>query len=99
MLVQESLPALLVGYMKVNADCINVPFLMWGPAKPALLARLAVNALYVYHGSDMTLVDKKPLVLEGLQDARWSPTENVLAIYQVRWTSQASILFLFQQLC
>lgn len=83
-LVQENLPSLLVGYMKVNADCINVPFLMWSPAKPALLARLSVNALYVYHGSDMTLLDKKPMALEGIQDARWSPTHNLLAIYQVR---------------
>lgn len=74
---------LLVGYMKVNADRINVPFLMWNPTKPALLARLAVNAVYVYNGTDMTLLDKKPLALDGVQDARWSPSENLLSIYQV----------------
>ena len=82
--MQEDLSSLLVGYMKVNAERINVPFLMWGPAKPALLARLSSNAVYVYNGADMTLIDKKPLALDGVQDARWSPTENLLAVYQVR---------------
>lgn len=82
--MQETLPALLIGFMKVNAGCINVPFLMWSPEKPALLARIAANALYVYSGCDMTLIGKKPLALEGIQDARWSPQANILAVYQVR---------------
>ena len=57
---------------------------MWLQAKPAYAARLAANAVYVYNGADMTLLDKRPISLEGAHDARWSPSQNLLAVYQVR---------------
>jgi hypothetical protein len=82
-LLQENLEALLIGAMNINERELLVPFLMWSPAKPALAARLAANAVYVYNGSDMTLLGKKPIALEGVQDAKWSPSQNLLAVFQV----------------
>jgi uncharacterized protein with WD repeat len=81
--MQENLEALLVGAMRVNQQELIVPFLMWSNAKPAYAARLAANAVYVYNGADMTLLDKKPISLEGVHDAAWSPSQNLLAVYQV----------------
>lgn len=36
----------------------------------------------VYNGADMTLLDKQSVKLEGIVDMKWSPTDNILAMYQ-----------------
>jgi translation initiation factor 3 subunit B len=41
-----------------------------------------LRALQVYNGVDMTLLDKRAITLEGVQDVCWSPADNVLAVYQ-----------------
>lgn len=80
--LQESLPRLLIGRMQINSARIVEPFLAWSPAAPALAAKLAQDCVQVYSGADMTLLDKKSLTLEGVQDACWSPSSNTLAVYQ-----------------
>jgi translation initiation factor 3 subunit B len=80
--LQESLPKLLIGRMNINCDRIVEPFLSWSPAEPPLAAKLAADAVQVYVGSDMSLLDKKSITLEGVQDICWSPKDNILAVYQ-----------------
>jgi translation initiation factor 3 subunit B len=81
--MQECLPRLLVGRMRININQIVEPFLSWSPVAPALAAKLAPDSVQIYTGADMTLLDKKSLPLEGVQDICWSPQDNSLAVYQM----------------
>jgi hypothetical protein len=53
-----------------------------GGANDAYFARMSTNQISVYDASNMLLLDKKSLKLEGVRDFEWSPTDNILSVYQ-----------------
>jgi translation initiation factor 3 subunit B len=46
------------------------------------VARLGKGAISVYELPDMTLLDKRSVRLEGVQDFAWSPAAPILCAYQ-----------------
>jgi len=59
------------------------PVFKWaGGANDAYFARMSTNQISVYDASTMLLLDKKSLKLEGVRDFEWSPTDNILSVYQ-----------------
>lgn len=51
------------------------------------LARLGKNQISVYETPDCTLLDKKSVRLENVQDFQWSPTAPILSAWQAEQSS------------
>ena len=60
------------------------PVFKWGGPSPegAFFARLGKNSISVYNASDMALLDKKSLKLDGAVDFCWSPADPIISVYQ-----------------
>ena len=46
-------------------------------------ARMSKNQVHVYETPEMSVLDKKSIKLEGVQDFEWCPTSDILSVYQV----------------
>lgn len=58
------------------------PFFKWaGGADDRYFARLGRGKLCVHQTSDMYMIGKKSIELQGIQDFEWSPAEPLLAVY------------------
>ena len=67
------------------------PVFKWaGGASDSYFARMSTNQISVYEASSMLLLDKKSLKLEGVKEFEWSPTDNILSVYQPEIGNQAA---------
>jgi translation initiation factor 3 subunit B len=73
------------------------PVFKWaGGPGDKFFARMSTNQISVYETPSMQLLDKKSLKLEGVKDFEWSPTQDVLSVYQPEIGNQPARISLIQ---
>jgi len=82
-LVRTFQSALTDFLMEGDKQGLQWPVFKWagGPCDK-YFARMSTNQISVYETPSMQLLDKKSLKLEGVKDFDWSPSQDVLSVYQ-----------------
>mmetsp|Transcript_27692 Transcript_27692/g.46371 ORF Transcript_27692/g.46371 Transcript_27692/m.46371 type:complete len:374 (+) Transcript_27692:69-1190(+) len=57
---------------------------------------MSKNQIHVYETPEMSVLDKKSIKLEGVQDFEWCPTSDILSVYQPEIGNQPARISLIQ---
>uniref|UniRef100_A0A7S0RNS6 Eukaryotic translation initiation factor 3 subunit B n=1 Tax=Pyramimonas obovata TaxID=1411642 RepID=A0A7S0RNS6_9CHLO len=69
--------------MEGDRQGLNWPVFKWGGGEgDKYFARMSKNQITVYETPEMTVLDKKSLKLEGVQEFEWCPSSDILSVYQ-----------------
>jgi len=84
--------------MEGDKQGLQWPVFKWaGSEGDQYCARMSPNQISVYETNEgMSLLDKKSLKLEGVKDFDWSPTDNILSVYQPEIGNQPARISLIQ---
>jgi len=96
-LVREFKGAITEFTMEGDRAGLNWPVFKWGGGEgDKYFARMSKNQVHVYETPEMSVLDKKSIKLEGVQDFEWSPTSDILSVYQPEIGNQPARISLIQ---